>query len=180
MDHELISTSKFLSLVLRHQPETIGIRLDDQGWVEIDELLAAAIRSGSKLARPLLERVVRENDKQRFAISPDGKRIRASQGHSVEVHLGLQPVEPPQSLYHGTVARFLDSILASGLVRGNRQYVHLSPDMETAHKVGQRRGQPVILVVESGRMWRDGHTFYQAENGVWLTEAVPTEYLRFD
>ena len=180
MDRELISTSKFLSLVLRHQPETIGISLDDEGWVEIDVLLAAANRSGRKLTRPLLERVVRENDKQRFAISPDGKRIRASQGHSVDVDLGLQPVQPPELLYHGTVAKFLDSIRASGLVRGSRQYVHLSPDVETARKVGQRRGQPVILVVESGRMWRDGRTFYQAENGVWLTEAVPAEYLRFD
>ena len=180
MNRELISTSKFLSLVLRHQPETIGIALDDQGWIEIDVLLAAANRAGKKLTRPLLERVVRENDKQRFAISPDGKRIRARQGHSVEVDLGLQPVQPPELLYHGTVAKFLDSIQASGLVRGSRQYVHLSPDLETARKVGQRRGQPVILVVESGRMARDGFAFYQAENGVWLTASVPAQYLRFD
>jgi len=144
MDRELISTGKFLSLVLRHQPDTIGISLDDEGWVEIDVLLAAANRSGRKLTRPLLERVVRENDKQRFAISPDGKRIRARQGHSVEVDLGLQSVQPPELLYHGTVAKFLDSIRASGLVRGSRQYVHLSPDVETARKVGQRRGRPVI------------------------------------
>lgn len=178
MDRELISTSKFLSLVLRHQPETIDIALDDQGWVAIDVLLAAANRAGKKLTRPLLERVVRENDKQRFAISPDGERIRANQGHSVEVDLGLQPVQPPELLYHGTVAKFLDSIQASGLVRGSRQYVHLSPDLETARKVGQRRGQPVILVVESGRMWRDGIAFFRAENGVWLTNAVPAEYLR--
>ena len=180
MNRELVSTSKFLSLVLRHQPATIGIALDDQGWVEIDELLAAANRAGKKLTRPLLESVVRENDKQRYAISQDGKRIRARQGHSVEVDLGLQPVQPPELLYHGTVTKFLDSIRASGLVRGSRQYVQLSPDVETARKVGQRRGQPVILIVESGRMWRDGRPFYQAENGVWLTESVPKEYVRFD
>jgi putative RNA 2'-phosphotransferase len=180
MDRDLISTSKFLSLVLRHSPEEFGLRLDEEGWVEIDELLAAASRSGRKLARSLLERVVRENDKLRFTLSSDGRRIRANQGHSVAVDLGLQPVEPPELLYHGTVAKFLDSIRASGLVRGTRQYVHLSPDVETARKVGQRRGQPVILVVETGRMWQDGHLFYRSENGVWLTEQVPPEYLRSD
>ncbi len=180
MDRELISTSKFLSLVLRHRPEKIGICLDDQGWIEIDELMAAANRFGRKLTRPLLERVVRENDKQRFAISFDGKRIRANQGHSLAVDLGLQPLEPPELLYHGTVAKFLGSIRAAGLVRGTRQYVHLSPDLETARRVGQRRGQPVILVVEAGRMWREGHLFYRSDNGVWLAEGVPTEYLRLD
>jgi len=180
MDRELISTSKFLSLVLRHHPETIGISLDEQGWVEIDDLLAAANRSGRKLTRPLLDRVVGENDKQRFAISSDGTRIRANQGHSVEDDLGLHPAQPPELLYHGTVARFMDSIRASGLERGSRQYVHLSPDVETAQRVGQRCGRPMILIVESGRMWQDGHTFYQAENGVWLTDAVPPEYLRFE
>lgn len=180
MDRELISTSKFLSFVLRHHPEKIGISLDEQGWVAIDDLLAAANRSGRKLTRPLLDRVVRENDKQRFAINSNGTRIRASQGHSVEVDLALHPAQPPELLYHGTVARFVDSIRASGLERGSRQHVHLSPDVETARRVGQRRGRPVILVVESGRMWQDGHTFYQAENGVWLTDTVPQEYLRFE
>jgi putative RNA 2'-phosphotransferase len=177
---EVISTSKFLSLVLRHRPEKIGIRLDQQGWVDIEELLAAINRSGRKLPRVLLERVVRENDKRRFVISPDGRRIRANQGHSVPAELGLSPVEPPEFLYHGTVAKFLDSILAAGLVRGNRHHVHLSPDLQTARKVGQRRGQPVILVVEAGRMWREEHLFYRSENGVWLTEHVPPEYLRLD
>ncbi|MBM4092838.1 MAG: RNA 2'-phosphotransferase [Planctomycetes bacterium] len=180
MDRELISTSKFLSLVLRHHPEIIGISLDEQGWVEIDVLLAAANRSGRKLTRSLLDRVVRENDKQRFAISADGTKIRANQGHSIEVDLGLQPAQPPELLYHGTVARFLDAIRASGLQPGSRQYVHLSPDVETARKVGQRRGRPVILVVESGRMWQDGHAFYRAQNGVWLTDSVPAKYLQFD
>jgi putative RNA 2'-phosphotransferase len=180
MDRELISTSKFLSLVLRHRPEKIGICLDEQGWVDIDDLLAAAARSGRKLTRPLLDRVVRENDKQRFAISADRRRIRANQGHSVAVDLGLEPVQPPEILFHGTVARFLDSIRVSGLERGSRQYVHLSADVETARKVGQRRGRPVILVVEARRMWQAGHSFHQAKNGVWLTVAVPAEYLRFE
>lgn len=180
IDRELISTSEFLSLVLRHHPEKIGNTLDEQGWGEIEDLLAAANRSGRNLTRQLLERVVRENDKQRFAVSSDGTRIRANQGHSVEVDLGLQPIQPPSMLYHGTVARFLNSIRVLGLERGSRQYVHLSPDVETARKVGQRRGRPVILVVESGQMWQDGHTFSQAKNGVWLTNAVPAEHLRFE
>ncbi len=178
MDRELISTSKFLSLVLRHSPEKIGLRLDDEGWVEIDELLAAANRSGRRLDRPLLERAVRENDKQRFAISSDDRRIRANQGHSLAVDLGLQPVEPPELLYHGTVAKFLDSIRTDGLVRGTRQYVHLSPDLATAHRVGQRRGQPVIIIVEAGQMWREGHPFFRSDNDVWLTDQVSTVYLR--
>ena len=178
MDRELITTSKFLSLVLRHHPETIGIFLDEQGWVEIDELLAATNRFGRKLTRPLLDRVVRENDKQRFAISADGTRIRANQGHSIDVDLGLQPTQPPELLYHGTIARFLDSIRTSGLERGSRQYVHLSPDVETARKVGQRRGRPIVLLIETGRMFHDGHTFYRSANGVWLTDAVPPAYIR--
>jgi len=178
MDRELITTSKFLSLVLRHHPETIGIFLDEQGWVEIDELLAATNRFDRKLIRPLLDRVVRENDKQRFAISADGTRIRANQGHSIDVDLGLQPTQPPELLYHGTIARFLDSIRTSGLERGSRQYVHLSPDVETAHKVGQRRGRPIVLLIEAGRMFHDGHTFYRSANGVWLTDAVPPAYIR--
>jgi putative RNA 2'-phosphotransferase len=178
MDPELISTSKFLSLVLRHRPEQIGLTLDAQGWADIDALLAAANRSGQQLTRPLLERVVRENDKQRFAISPEGQRIRANQGHSLAVDLRLASVEPPTLLYHGTVARFLDSIWQKGLLPGSRQHVHLSPDVPTAMKVGQRRGRPVVLVVEAGRMWTDGYTFYRSENGVWLTQRVPVEYLR--
>ena len=180
MDRELISTSKFLSLVLRHRPETIGICLDSQGWVDISALIVAANQSGKRLTQALVERVVRENDKQRFAISEDGKRIRANQGHSVEVDLRLTAVEPPERLYHGTVTRFLDSIRRHGLVSGNRQHVHLSPDRETARKVGQRRGGPVILVVDSRRMWQDGFRFYCSRNGVWLTEAVPAEYLSND
>jgi putative RNA 2'-phosphotransferase len=178
MNEQLISTSKFLSLVLRHRPCTIGITLDAEGWVAVDELLAACSRHGKAISRELLDEVVRTNDKNRFAISPDGKRIRANQGHSVPVDLGLTPLEPPEYLYHGTVERFLPSIQQGGLVRGRRHHVHLSGDVETARRVGRRRGQPVVLVIEAGRMFHEGHLFYRSENGVWLTDVVPACYLR--
>jgi putative RNA 2'-phosphotransferase len=171
--------SKFLSFVLRHKPQAIGITLDAEGWVAVDELLAAAARHRQPVSRQQLEEVVATNDKKRFSFSPDGRLIRANQGHSIKVDLGLVPVEPPELLYHGTVARFLDSIRQEGLVRGNRHHVHLSADRETAARVGQRRGRPVVLVIEAGRMRGDGHAFYKSENAVWLTEAVPPGYLRF-
>ena len=143
----------------------------------VNELLAAAARHGRSISREQLEEVVATNDKKRFSFSPDGLLVRANQGHSVEVDLGLVPIEPPELLYHGTVERFLDSIRAKGLVRGNRHHVHLSADRDTAARVGQRRGRPVVLVVEAGRMHRDGHRFFRSENGVWLTETVPPQYL---
>ena len=179
MRRELIRISKFLSLVLRHRPETIGITLAPDGWVDVDELLEACRAHGRAISRRVLHEVVATNDKRRFSFSPDGRQIRANQGHSVEVELGLEPVEPPELLYHGTVARFLGSIRARGLVRGSRQHVHLSADRQTAQRVGQRRGRPVVLVVEAARMHGDGHRFYLSENGVWLVEAVPADYLRF-
>jgi putative RNA 2'-phosphotransferase len=179
MDHSLIRTSKFLSLVLRHRPEAIGLSLDEHGWADIDELLEAAKQSGKHLTRELICRVVGESDKKRFAINDDQTRIRASQGHSVDIDLGLQPVQPPEMLYHGTVGRFLASIMQTGLRSGSRQHVHLSPDTETAAKVGQRRGVPVILKIRSGDMYRDGLPFYLSENRVWLTDHVPVEYIEF-
>lgn len=171
--------SKFLSYVLRHRPNSIGITLDDNGWVDVDVLLAAAQRHGKNISRALLEEVVATNDKKRFAFSEDGKRIRASQGHSVSVDLDLKPVAPPELLYHGTIERFLDSIRTQGLVRGSRHHVHLSPDEATARKVGSRRGKPVILIVEAARMHAAGHQFFCSANNVWLTEKVPPEFLRF-
>lgn len=179
MRPESVHISKFLSLVLRHRPEVIGIALDAEGWAEVDELLAAAARHGRSITRQQLEEVVATNDKKRFSFSLDGLRIRANQGHSVDVDLGLVPIEPPELLYHGTVDRFLDSIRRKGLVRGKRHHVHLSPDRETAVRVGQRRGRPVVLIVEAGRMHCDGHAFFRSENGVWLTETVPAGYLQF-
>lgn len=179
MRKELVSVSKFLSLVLRHQPETIGIELDEQGWVAVEVLLAACARSGKALTCGELDEVVRTNDKRRFSFSPDGLRIRANQGHSIPVELGLTPTEPPELVYHGTVERFVAPIRQAGLLRGSRQHVHLSPDVPTASRVGQRRGRPVVLVVEAGQMFRDGYQFYLSDNGVWLTDSVPVMYLRF-
>lgn len=177
MDGKLVGTSKFLSLVLRHQPEVIGVTLDPQGWVAVDELIARAADKGQVLTRDLIARVVDENDKQRFALSEDGTRIRANQGHSVDVDLALEPQEPPETLYHGTAARNLDSIERAGLRRGQRQYVHLSADPATARAVGQRHGKPVVLRVAAGAMARDGHRFFRSANGVWLAESVPPAYL---
>jgi putative RNA 2'-phosphotransferase len=179
MNKHLVSTSKFLSLVLRHQPETIGVSLDAEGWIEIETLLAACAAHNKPISRELLHEVVATNDKQRFAISPDGARIRASQGHSIEVDLRLVPQEPPEILYHGTVEKFLDSIRRGGLIKGQRRHVHLSADRSTAEKVGRRRGQPVLLSIDAGRMHRAGHEFFLSDNGVWLVDAVPVEYLRF-
>jgi putative RNA 2'-phosphotransferase len=178
MDRQLVGISKFLSLVLRHRPGVIGLTLDPQGWADVDELIARAGAQGQPLTREVIARVVAENDKRRFALSEDGARIRANQGHSVAVDLALEPLEPPETLYHGTADRFLDSIERDGLRRGQRQYVHLSSDRDTAVAVGQRHGRPVVLRVAAGAMWRDGQRFFRAANGVWLTEAVPPSYLR--
>lgn len=174
---QLVRTSKLLSRVLRHAPEHIGITLDRAGWVAVDDLLAALARSGKPLSRTELEEVVATDDKQRFAFSEDGGRIRASQGHSIEIDLGLKPVAPPELLFHGTVAKAVAAILASGLTPQTRQYVHLSPDVETARKVGSRRGKPVILRVAAGHMHQERHVFYRSANGVWLTSAVPPDYI---
>jgi len=164
--------------VLRHRPEVLGIELDTEGWVAVEELLAACAKHGRPISREQLDAVVRTNDKQRFAYSADGNRIRANQGHSLPIDLGLVPVEPPELLYHGTVLRFLEAICRDGLVKGQRHHVHLSPDPQTATNVGQRRGPPIVLVIEAGRMFHDGHKFYRSENGVWLTDAVPAAYIR--
>lgn len=176
MDAQLVRLSKFLSLVLRHQPQQYGLTLDDHGWAHIDDLITVANRVGVPLTHEALQQVVAQNDKQRFAISADGRAIRARQGHSITVDLELRALEPPAHLYHGTAERFVPSIHAQGLLRRSRQHVHLSPDVPTAIKVGQRHGKPVVLMVQSGVMYRDGYHFYQAENGVWLVDAVPTVY----
>lgn len=170
-------TSKFLSLVLRHEPERIGITLDDAGWTDVNVLLAAAAAHGVAVTREELEQIVASSDKQRFALSPDGARIRANQGHSVPVELGLAPLAPPMLLYHGTPSRFVDSIRATGLRKGERHHVHLSADAETARIVGSRRGPPVILIVRAADMAAAGHVFYRSENGVWLVDHVPPAFL---
>lgn len=167
---DLQKVSKRLSYVLRHRPDSVGLRLDEAGWVPVEKLLHAM-----KMTRSQLDQVVAGNDKKRFVI--EGDRIRANQGHSVEVDLRLEPVAPPEALYHGTVARSLDSIREIGLVKGARHHVHLSADPETAAKVGARRGKPVILRVDSKAMAVAGNVFYRSANGVWLTDSVPPSFL---
>jgi putative RNA 2'-phosphotransferase len=177
MSKEDVNKSKFLSLVLRHKPETIGLTLDANGWVDVDELLDALEEHRHAMSIAELERIVRENDKQRFILSEDKRRIRANQGHSVPVDLELQPQAPLEKLYHGTVEAFLESIFANGLQKGQRHHVHLSRDLATATKVGQRRGKPVILEVNAGEMHRAGHAFFVSANGVWLTDFVPAPFI---
>jgi len=171
--------SKFLSLVLRHKPETIGIQLDESGWVDVDTLLNKLRPRFPFMDRTILERVVAENDKQRFRFDPSGARIRANQGHSLDIELDLAPLEPPATLLHGTVAKFLDAIRREGLIKGSRQHVHLSDNQQTAENVGARRGKPILLRVDAARMHAEGHLFFRSDNGVWLTDHVPPEYLVF-
>ena len=176
-DRRLVRVSKYLAKHLRHMPERIGIELDAQGWVAVDVFLAAAASHGFPIDPAELERVVAENDKRRFVI--DHGRIRANQGHSVPVELGLPAAAPPAYLYHGTIGRSLAAIRAEGLRPMNRHHVHLSPDRETATRVGARRGVPVVLSVAAAMMHGDGHTFHVTANGVWLTPHVPPAYLDF-
>jgi putative RNA 2'-phosphotransferase len=171
--------SKFLSLVLRHDPQRIGLALDAQGWADIDALIERAGAHGVVLTREIIREVVATSDKQRFAIDASERRIRANQGHSVDIDLGLDPCEPPEVLFHGTAEANLAAIRAEGLKPGRRQHVHLSIDSATASAVGRRHGKPVILRVAAGRMRSSGFDFFVAENGVWLTAAVPPEFIEF-
>lgn len=168
--------SKYISKHLRHAPEAIGLTLGDGGWVPIDSLLSAASDNGFPISRDELDEVVRLCAKQRFALDTERQLIRANQGHSVEVDMALEPITPPSLLYHGTATRFLESILASGLLKMSRQHVHLSADVETAIAVGKRHGKPLVLAVDTMSM--SGIAFFRAANGVWLTDHVPPQYLR--
>ncbi|MBX4949608.1 RNA 2'-phosphotransferase [Rhizobium binae] len=173
--------SKFISLVLRHEPTKFGVVLDSAGWTSIDVLIDRIRASGfPDVDRAALDAVVENNNKKRFTISDDGLRIRAAQGHSVEVDLGLASKQPPAVLYHGTATTNLESIKDKGLLPGKRQHVHLSSDQDTAISVGTRYGKPVVLSVDASRMFEDGIRFFQAENGVWLTDTVPAKYLDID
>jgi putative RNA 2'-phosphotransferase len=171
--------SKFLSLVLRHQPDKIGIKLDQAGWVDVDVLMAALSCHRKGISRATLEEVVRTNDKQRFSFNDDGTRIRANQGHSVEIELGYEPATPPEILFHGTPQQFVEIIAEQGLKKMNRHHVHLHVDVETSTAVGQRRGQPVLLNVRALDMHQAGHEFFVTPNDVWLTDHVPTEFIEF-
>lgn len=173
----LKSTSKFLSLILRHRPEVIGIQLDKNGWVEIEVLLNALEACNKKITRQELDYIVANNDKKRYIISEDGKSIRANQGHSIEVDLDLKPMLPPDILYHGTAENSLASILKEGIQKRSRQHVHLSADIETARKVGSRHGKVVILKVDTVRMREASIDFFISANEVWLTDFVAPEYV---
>ena len=162
--------SKFMSYVLRHRSERLGLTLDANGWVDVEELIDAANRSGKKITREQIELIVADDEKQRYSFSANGSRIRANQGHSIPVDLELATAKPPEHLYHGTPERFVDSIREQGLLRMNRTHVHLSEKEETAVEVGQRRGKSIVIVVEAGRMYANGFEFYRSANDVWLTE----------
>jgi putative RNA 2'-phosphotransferase len=173
----LTRISKYLSLHLRHRPEALGLTLEPGGWVSVDTLIRAAASKGFAFSRDELDRVMADNDKQRFAFDDDRTRIRANQGHSVEVDLELQPTAPPKILYHGTGEKTVPTIVREGLRKMRRHHVHLSSNPDTARTVGARHGRPVVFDIDAARMARDGHTFYRSENGVWLVEQVPSEYL---
>ncbi len=173
-EKQLKSVSKKLSYILRHHPDSVGLVLDENGWVNVEALLRAV-----QIDRTVLETVVAENDKKRFAFNDDKTMIRASQGHSIKIDLGYKPSVPPEILYHGTASANLKSIQNQGLIKGSRHHVHLSVDTETARNVGMRHGFPAILTVLASKMVADGYEFYISENGVWLTEQVPPRYLKW-
>ena len=171
-------TSKFLSYVLRHHPELIGLNLDEQGWTNVDELITKSRRDSYQgFTFEELDEIVETNDKKRFIFNEDKTRIRANQGHSIDIDLALKPQQPPEFLYHGTAQKNIDSIIEKGIEKRNRQHVHLSLDKETATKVGMRHGKPIILTINSGKMFEDGILFYLSENGVWLTDFVEAKYI---
>jgi putative RNA 2'-phosphotransferase len=173
-----VRASKFLSKHLRHEPEALGLSLEEGGWVPIDALLAGCARAGFRLTRKDLAEIVATSDKQRFAIDETGESIRANQGHSVEVDLRFDPTTPPAVLFHGTPERFVPAILRDGLRKMSRHHVHLSADALTATRVGARRGRPVVFAVDAAAMSAAGHVFFVSANGVWLTDHVPPEFLR--
>lgn len=180
MSANQVRISKFLSLVLRHEPQRAGLTLDSAGWVEVDTLLRGCAAAGMRITRAELDDVVAQSDKQRFAFSEDRTRIRANQGHSVEVELAYEPAQPPEVLFHGTADRFVASIRAQGLMRAKRHHVHLSADRKVAVEVGRRHGKPCVISVAAGAMHRAGQVFFRSANGVWLTEHVPATYLAFE
>jgi putative RNA 2'-phosphotransferase len=177
MEKQLKHISKLMSLVLRHQPQAIGLQLDENGWASVQELMAKMNANGTKVDLSTLNMAVETNDKKRFAFNEDKTMVRANQGHSIEVDLNLKAAVPPDTLYHGTAERFIYSILKEGLKKQQRQHVHLSLHEQTAKAVGSRHGKPVILLIDAKAMARDGHIFYLSENNVWLTDSVPVQYI---
>ncbi len=172
----LKETSKYMSLILRHKPETIGISLDEHGWANVDKLIAG-ISKTHEINMDILEEIVSSDEKQRYSFNDDKTKIRANQGHSIQVDVELEEKEPPMILWHGTGEKFVASIDEQGLIPKSRLYVHLSQDEETAFKVGTRHGKPVLYMVKAADMFKDGYKFYLSKNGVWLTKEVPVKYL---
>lgn len=170
--------SKFLSLLLRHKPETINLQLDRNGWADLDELISKLKVDGKKTSLEHIQEMVEANNKQRFKLDLKNNRIRANQGHSIPIDMEFEPVEPPKLLYHGTAEKNIISIQKSGIQKRNRQHVHLSPDLKTAEIVGRRHGKPVIFIVDSKAMFEKGFDFFLSENGVWLTDEVPSDFLK--
>jgi putative RNA 2'-phosphotransferase len=171
-------TSKFISLILRHKPEAAGISLDEHGWADVTELLAGMNKAGTRIDMPLLEKIVAEDEKQRYSFNDDKTLIRANQGHSIPVDVELEKKTPPDILYHGTGEKYVSSIEEQGLIPKSRLYVHLSKDFDTAVKVGSRHGRPVVYEIMAGQMAKDNFDFFLSVNGVWLTKHVPVKYMR--
>jgi putative RNA 2'-phosphotransferase len=168
--------SKFMSLILRHKPEVIGISVDEHGWAEVDEFIAGIAKT-KEFNMEILEEIVRTDEKQRYSFNEDKTLIRANQGHSIPVDVELEAQVPPEILWHGTAEKYVESIEKQGLIRKSRLYVHLSTDRETAIKVGARHGKPVVYKILAKQMHEDGYPFYLSVNGVWLTKEVPVQYL---
>jgi putative RNA 2'-phosphotransferase len=179
MEKKLKQISKFMSLVLRHKPESIGLQLNENGWANVQEMIDKMNATGTDVDIDLIHAIVETNDKKRFAFNEDMTMIRASQGHSVEADLNLNEAQPPEFLYHGTIQESVDIIQLEGLKKMSRQHIHLSKDKETAIKVGSRRGKPVILVIRAAAMHADGYRFYLSANEVWLTDEAPVQYIQF-
>ena len=179
MNNNIKHISKFLSYVLRHKPDAIDLKLDENGWADLNELLSKMNSEFEGITLTDIQTVVKSNDKQRFTFNDDLTKIRANQVHSINIDLKLESTEPPELLYHGTVEKSLESIKENGIVKGSRQHVHLSKDIETATNVGNRRGEAIILKVKSKQMFLDGHNFYLSKNGVWLADFIPCQYIEF-
>ncbi|HBF4616110.1 RNA 2'-phosphotransferase [Clostridioides difficile] len=169
--------SIFISLILRHKPETIGIKLDDYGYADVNELIEKINNTGRNINIEILEQIVKEDNKQRYSFNEDRSKIRANQGHSINVNVELRELEPPRFLYHGTATRFLDNIKKEGIISKSRLYVHLSNDIDTAVQVGKRHGIPIVLKINAGKMYENDYKFYLSENNIWLCEYIPFKYV---
>ena len=180
MSERLVKLGRFISLILRHSPETIGIKLDENGWGDVEELITLMNKNRRKIDIDTLKEIVETNNKKRYEFSDNFKKIRACQGHSINVDVELEQAVPPEFLYHGTAVKNIESIKKDGIKKASRQHVHLSSDYNTAYNVGKRHGKPYIIKVLSGKMGEDGKKFYISKNEVWLSDDIETEYLVFE